>query len=153
MTNSPRCLPARSTSSGLTPPALITGSGASATAPSKGLIDRLSLQRQLPAPARWPVRSRRACKGHHKLAAENGDAKPSGTPDPHTQLTSNGQGQTDIGDFQYGAFNLVALTFLLVHFIPKVSAGLPTMPDSLVGLTSVSALIYVGKKGRRASDA
>jgi len=43
-------------------------------------------------------------------------------------------------------FNVVALVFFVGEFLSDPVAGLPTLPDLLVGLTSVSAIGYLGKK-------
>lgn len=70
-------------------------------------------------------------------------------PDPAARLAevfSADDGTTDIGDFQYMLFNLVAAVYFAVQFVNPDGSGLPTMPDTLLGLTSVSAALYVGKK-------
>lgn len=61
-------------------------------------------------------------------------------------LVADDDGQADLGDFQYVLFNLVALVFVVGSFLHDPTAGLPHMPDVLLGLTSVSAVGYVGKK-------
>jgi hypothetical protein len=62
------------------------------------------------------------------------------------QIFSADDGTTDIGDFQYVIFNLVTAVFFVAEFVRPSSQGLPTIPDTLLGLTSVSAALYVGKK-------
>ena len=62
------------------------------------------------------------------------------------EIFSADDGTTDIGDFQYMIFNLVAAVYFVVQFVNPDGSGLPTMPDTLLGLTSVSAGLYVGKK-------
>lgn len=62
------------------------------------------------------------------------------------QLVQNDSGQTDLGDVQYLLFNTVALLFFYGAFLRTPQGGLPTIPDVLVGLTSVAAAGYVGKK-------
>jgi hypothetical protein len=62
------------------------------------------------------------------------------------QIFSADDGTTDIGDFQYVIFNLVTAVFFVAEFVRPSSQGLPAIPDTLLGLTSVSAALYVGKK-------
>jgi hypothetical protein len=62
------------------------------------------------------------------------------------QIFSGDDGTTDIGDFQYVVFNLITAAYFVATFIHKPSDGLPVIPDTLLGLTSVSAALYVGKK-------
>jgi hypothetical protein len=63
-----------------------------------------------------------------------------------TDIFSADDGTTDIGDFQYMIFNLVAAAYFVAQFLSPDGSGLPAMPDTLLGLTSVSATLYVGKK-------
>jgi hypothetical protein len=75
--------------------------------------------------------------------------KPPGGFDPLTRIAeifSADDGTTDIGDFQYLIFNLVTATYFVSQFLNPDGSGLPTIPDTLLGLTSVSAGLYVGKK-------
>ncbi len=75
--------------------------------------------------------------------------KPKGGFDPFARLTeifSADDGSTDIGDFQYLVFNLVTAVYFASQFLNPDGSGLPTIPDTLLGLTSVSAGLYVGKK-------
>jgi hypothetical protein len=70
-------------------------------------------------------------------------------PDPAARVAeifSADDGTTDIGDFQYMVFNLIAAVYFVVQFVKPDGSGLPPMPDTLLGLTSVSAALYVGKK-------
>lgn len=62
------------------------------------------------------------------------------------EIFSADDGTTDIGDFQYMVFNLVTAVYFVVQFVHPDGSGLPTIPDTLLGLTSVSAGLYVGKK-------
>ena len=62
------------------------------------------------------------------------------------QTFSADDGTTDIGDFQYVIFNLVTAVYFVAEFVRPSSQGLPVIPDTLLGLTSVSAALYVGKK-------
>lgn len=63
------------------------------------------------------------------------------------ELVGDDNGETDLGDFQYLLFNLLAMGYFLVQFVAHPSAGLPSLPDTLIGLTGVSAAAYVSKKG------
>ncbi len=63
-----------------------------------------------------------------------------------SEIFSADDGTTDIGDFQYMVFNLVTATYFVSQFLNSDGTGLPTIPDTLLGLTSVSAGLYVGKK-------
>ncbi len=62
------------------------------------------------------------------------------------EVFSADDGTTDIGDFQYMIFNLVTAAYFVAQFLKPNASGLPTIPDTLLGLTSVSAGLYVGKK-------
>jgi phospholipase C len=61
-------------------------------------------------------------------------------------LIADDAGDTDLGDFQYVLFNLVALFYVISTLLHTPLNGLPHIPDVLLGLTSVSAVGYVGKK-------
>ena len=60
---------------------------------------------------------------------------------------TNDQGRADLFDFQYFLFNVVALIYFFVVFLPQPENGLPDLPETLVALTSVSAASYLTKKG------
>jgi hypothetical protein len=62
------------------------------------------------------------------------------------QIFSADDETTDIGDFQYVIFNLITAVYFVVKFVKPSGAGLPTIPDTLLGLTGVSASLYVAKK-------
>jgi hypothetical protein len=62
------------------------------------------------------------------------------------EIFSADDGTTDIGDFQYMLFNLITAVYFVAQFVQPAPDGLPVMPDTLLGLTSVSAALYVGKK-------
>jgi hypothetical protein len=66
---------------------------------------------------------------------------------PGQELVSGDDGTTDLGDFQYLLFNLLAIAYFLAQFFSDPAGGLPDMPDTLVGLTGVVAAAYVAKKG------
>lgn len=63
-----------------------------------------------------------------------------------TQIFSSDDNTTDLGDFQYVFFNLLAAAFFIATILHVTADGLPHLPDTLLGLTSVSAALYVGKK-------
>jgi hypothetical protein len=62
------------------------------------------------------------------------------------QIFSADDDTTDIGDFQYVIFNLVTAVYFVAQFVRPSTQGLPTIPTTLLGLTSVSAALYAGKK-------
>jgi len=67
------------------------------------------------------------------------------SPNP-LQLVQNDAGETDLGDFQYVLFNIVAMVFFVGATFGSPAAGLPHIPDVLLALTSVGAVGYVAKK-------
>ncbi|HWJ49661.1 MAG TPA: hypothetical protein VNR42_01495, partial [Solirubrobacteraceae bacterium] len=82
----------------------------------------------------------------NKQETSSNNGKPAAVEAHASQLVSDDQGNTDLGDLQYVLFNAVALVFFFGELIHAPTAGLPTIPDVLLGLTSVSAAGYVGKK-------
>ncbi len=62
------------------------------------------------------------------------------------EIFSSDDGSTDIADFQYVVFNLITAAYFVARFLRPDRNGLPIIPDTLLGLTSVSAGLYVGKK-------
>jgi hypothetical protein len=90
-------------------------------------------------------------KGITSSKVEGGEVKP---PVEETRSAAQGvkdlvttdAGKADLGDTQFFFFNLLALTVFFAGIIPHLDEGLPNLPTFLVGLTSVSAAIYVGKK-------
>jgi len=63
-----------------------------------------------------------------------------------TQVVADDQGQVDPFDFQYFLFTIVALIYFFVFFLPNPGKGLPDLPNTIVGLTGVSAAGYAAKK-------
>jgi len=63
------------------------------------------------------------------------------------EVVANDEGGIDLGDFQYAAFTLVALTYFVFAFIQTPADGLPPIPATLLVLTGVSLSAYVAKKG------
>ena len=62
------------------------------------------------------------------------------------QLFGDDDGNIDLLDSQYFAFNLVLLGYFFVRFIGHSELGLPSLPDSLLGVSGVAGAAYVGKK-------
>ena len=62
------------------------------------------------------------------------------------EIFSADDGTTDLGDFQYLIFNLVTAAYFVVRFLRPDPNGLRAIPGTLLGLTSVSAGLYVAKK-------
>jgi hypothetical protein len=63
-----------------------------------------------------------------------------------SQLIDDDQGDTDLGDFQYVLFNVIALAFFLGDFIGDLGAGFPVLPPILTGLVLTSTGGYAAKK-------
>jgi hypothetical protein len=63
-----------------------------------------------------------------------------------TEVFSADDGSTDLADFQYLIFNLITAVYFVVRMVNPDGKGLPTIPETLLGLTGVSATVYVGKK-------
>jgi hypothetical protein len=74
-----------------------------------------------------------------KSSASPGDAAPS-------QLLTDDNGDTDLGDFQYVLFNAIGLTFFLGDFIGDLASGFPVLPPLLTGLLLTSTAGYGAKK-------
>lgn len=69
------------------------------------------------------------------------------------EVAGNDVGEFDLLDFQYFAFNLLALTFFFVQFIAHPWAGLPDLPPTLIALSGLAAASYTAKKGLGAANA
>jgi len=79
--------------------------------------------------------------------AKNPTARAPAVDGPSAKdLIANDHGNTDLGDLQYLLFSAVTMVFFLGSLIQSPYDGLPHLPDVLLGLTSVSATGYVGKK-------
>ena len=94
-----------------------------------------------------------AAKGITQAQAESPTAVKTPKPKGRSSLRSriaevfcSDDGNTDIADFQYMIFNLITAAYFVARFLRPDINGLPTIPDTLLGLTSVSAGLYVGKK-------
>lgn len=62
------------------------------------------------------------------------------------EVVGNDAGGTDLVDFQYFAFNLLALGYFFFEFLGHPELGLPDMPPTLLALAGVSAGTYTAKK-------
>ena len=82
-----------------------------------------------------------------KANGQVGAASPTAKLAQHvSQIFSSDDNTTDLGDFQYVFFNLLAAGFFIATILHVNGDGLPHLPDTLLGLTGVSAALYVGKK-------
>jgi hypothetical protein len=63
-----------------------------------------------------------------------------------SNLVQDDAGNTDIADFQYVLFNLMAAGYVLALFIPHPGLGIPAVPSTLAILAGGSALTYVTNK-------
>jgi hypothetical protein len=93
-----------------------------------------------------PIGAAILAKGIVSTQVANGASKPAADSAHAADVVTNDNGQTDLGDLQYVIFNTVTLVFFFGEFWSKPYLGLPTIPDVLLGLTSVSAVGYVAKK-------
>jgi hypothetical protein len=64
-----------------------------------------------------------------------------------SDIVSNDNGSTDLYDFQYTLFNLVALVIVIFLFGAHPGKGFPGIPDFLAILTGSSAAAYTINKG------
>jgi hypothetical protein len=62
------------------------------------------------------------------------------------EVVSSDNGRTDLIDFQYFAFNLLALSYFILQFVAAPANGLPEIPPTLLALTGVAVAAYTGKK-------
>ncbi|HEY3006556.1 MAG TPA: IPT/TIG domain-containing protein [Micromonosporaceae bacterium] len=103
-----------------------------------------------------PIAGAVAAKGITSGKIVNQDLlKPPPTAEPGVgrglaEAVSNDAGQTDMVDFQYFAFNLIALLYFFLSFATTSaldpSKGLPTIPPTLLALSGVSTTAYLVKK-------
>lgn len=63
-----------------------------------------------------------------------------------TQLVTDDNGDTDLGDFQYVLFNVIGLMFFFGEFIGHLANGFPKLPPLLTGLILTSTGGYSAKK-------
>jgi hypothetical protein len=115
-------------------------------------LDNLKLSDQYLLLLGIPAATAVSAKAITQSKVANGDlvkplaAKPAGVSGVG-QLFSADDGRADLLDSQYFAFSLVLLLYFLLQFLTGESTVLPKLPDTLVGLTGVSAVGYVAKKG------
>jgi hypothetical protein len=100
-----------------------------------------------------PIGAAIVAKGLVVSQVTKGQSKPAAQSPSAADLVSGDQGGTDLGDLQYLLFNTVALVFFYGEFLTSPQRGLPTIPNVLIGLTSVSAVGYVAKKALPAARA
>lgn len=119
----------------------------------RGHLDDLSLNDQyillLGIPAGTAVAAMGVVQAKHdagQLKKESAE-KPPNPVEGIGQLVSNDEGQPDLLDTQYLAFSVLLLGYFLLQFLTGESSTLPKLPDTLVGLTGVSAVGYTAKKG------
>ncbi|MGO9030150.1 MAG: hypothetical protein ACLQOZ_16160 [Acidimicrobiales bacterium] len=80
-------------------------------------------------------------------AVGSGDQQKSQAASPQVaDVFSDDDGNTDLVDLQYLAFNLVVAAIVLVEFVHAPGYGAPAVPDFLAGLTGASAATYVTNK-------
>ncbi|MGZ4675286.1 MAG: hypothetical protein ACXVJ7_02155 [Acidimicrobiia bacterium] len=75
------------------------------------------------------------------------DTRARGIRQSLQEIASNDEGEFDLLDFQYFAFNLLTLTFFFVQFLTDPGKGLPDLPATLIALSGVAAAGYTSKKG------
>jgi hypothetical protein len=93
-----------------------------------------------------PIGAAILAKGIVSSQVDGGASRPTADSAQASDLVTDDSGETDLGDLQYVLFNTVALVFFFGEFWTNPQLGLPTIPDVLLGLTSVSAVGYVAKK-------
>jgi hypothetical protein len=73
------------------------------------------------------------------------------------EVVSHDDGNADLLDFQYAAFNAILLVYFFATFLGTTAAdpskGLPSLPATLLALAGVSAATYVAKKSLESSTA
>jgi IPT/TIG domain len=78
-----------------------------------------------------------------------GDEASTGVGQGLSEIVSNDKGETDLLDFQYFAFNLLALAFFFIQFLTHPDNGLPDLPATLIALSGFSAAAYTTKQALR----
>lgn len=90
-----------------------------------------------------------------KAPATDAASPPTGGPPTPKQegpvktiadIISNDNGDIDLLDFQYFAFNLLTLAYFFVQFFSRPGDGLPILPGTLLGLSGLSVSTYTVKK-------
>jgi hypothetical protein len=86
-----------------------------------------------------------------KLKPDIADDAKDGLLQSVREIAGNDQGEFDLLDFQYFAFNLLTLTFFFVEFLTHPGLGLPNLPATLIALSGIAAAGYTAKKGLMAA--
>jgi hypothetical protein len=116
-------------------------------------LDNLTLSSQYLALLGIPAGAALSAKAITQNKVDKGELKKTEQtrpPDPlkgTAQLFSDDSGNVDLADAQYFAFSLLLLAYFFAQFLSSESTTLPNLPDTLVGLSGVSAASYIVKKG------
>jgi hypothetical protein len=116
-------------------------------------LDQLTLSDQYLLLLGIPAGTAVASKAITQAKVESGQLAKTTAPAPPNAVAGTGQlfsddsGNPDLLDAQYFAFSLLLLAYFFTQFLSGESTTLPNLPDTLVGLTGVSALSYTAKKG------
>ena len=116
-------------------------------------LDHLKLDQQyllllgIPASAAVGAKAVKQSKVASGSLDENIAATKPSTVQGVGQLLTGDDGEADLLDSQYFLFSMLLLGYFLLQFLTGESTMLPKLPDTLVGLTGVSAAGYVAKKG------
>jgi hypothetical protein len=97
-----------------------------------------------------PFASAVLAKGIVVTRLSNGTIQKTSAPDDAklrtADLVSDDAGRTDLVDFQYALFNLIAVGIVVVLFAAHPARGMPDVPSGLLAVTSAAAAAYVGNK-------
>jgi hypothetical protein len=96
--------------------------------------------------AAW-IRQSKEDKKRERTGTTPAPANPPKTLEGLGQLISNDDDNADLLNTQYLAFNVLLVAYFLLQFLTGESPKLPELPGTLVGLTGVSAVSYLAKKG------
>lgn len=120
---------------------LLIGGPLGAALAAKGIVGSQAADRPSAKPPHRPtVEDRRKARRAKRLRRRHlVDRNP-------LRLVQDDSKRTDLGDYQYVLFNLIAMVYFVGVAIDSPLKGVPTIPDVLLGLTSVAALGYVTKK-------
>jgi hypothetical protein len=78
-----------------------------------------------------------------KTAADDAETTPAHRV---AQAFSDDAGQTDLVDTQYLLFGSITLLVFVIDFLRNSAKGLPTLPETLIGLSSLGATAYIANK-------
>lgn len=116
-------------------------------------LDNLKLSNQylallgIPAGAAVGAKAITQNKVHTGQVAKTKENSAPGALKGTAQLFSDDSGNVDLLDAQYFAFSLLLLAYFFTQFLSAESTTLPNLPNTLVGLSGVSAASYIAKKG------